>query len=218
MNSKYNDLEAKCVFINSNGTSSHRAEQVKNTNFVNTINFLIYLKDPWKLCGENCALETLNGLDTLIDINLKHSITFDYLNFDKKKQITEILIDYLKFAYESVKDNMAKYGCIYKKDNRFHNNFYNVNRSETNYYRLEILSKFAKIMWNWADKSPQFCVRFHELNGVRVLFEYLNDNSLISHVTDKIKTNKTSNRFDVFCKLEPYINPCNKLKVSSRAC
>ena len=166
-------------------------EQVTSSNFLNTINFLIYLKDPYKICGENCAQETLNSLNTLIELNLKYSITFDFLEFEKKKLITEILIDYLKFMYEHIKDCMAKYGCIYKKNNKFYNNFYNLNKSDKNFFRLDILYKFSQIMWNWADKSPQFCFKFQELNGIRILFEYLNDNSLLLHLTtmNKIKQN-----------------------------
>jgi len=181
--------ETKSLYKSSNHIAHY--EQVTSSNFFNTINFLIYLKDPYKICGETCAQETLSSLNNLLELNLKYSITFDFLEFEKKKAIIEILIDYFKFMYENIKDNMAKHGSIYKKNNKFYNNFYNLNKSEKNFYRLNILAKFGQIMWNWADKSPQFCFKFHELNGIRVLFEYLNDESLLLHLTsmNKIKRN-----------------------------
>ena len=195
MNIKKDESDAKSLYSCQNYVQLSRADQVKNSNFFNTINFLIYLKDPCRLSGENCAPETLSGLEAIIEINLKYSITFDYLESEKKKIITEILIDYLKFNYENIKDSLYKCGQIYKKENRLRNNFYNVNRSEKHFYRLEIFNKFANIMWNWADKSPEFCIIFHELNGIRVLYDYLNDNTLLQHLIKKTKADKAPNRF-----------------------
>jgi len=106
--------ETKSLYKSSNHIAHY--EQVTSSNFFNTINFLIYLKDPYKICGETCAQETLSSLNNLLELNLKYSITFDFLEFEKKKAI---------------------------------------------------------------------------MNGIRVLFEYLNDESLLLHLTsmNKIKRN-----------------------------
>ena len=190
-NSNYEIAENMDDYYASTETTRTTQEELEErSKFFDSVNFIIYLKDPWKITN-NCPNETLAALDKIIDHNFKHSITYDYLNLDKRLEIVEILIDYLKYLYESTKESVSKYGYIIKKENQL--NSLN-NKSEQN-KRLEILYKLTLIMWNWADRSIEFCTKFHDLNGLRILFKYINDSSLITHLTDRLKQNKNDKNY-----------------------
>lgn len=144
------------------------------------VNFLIYLKSPWKLIN-NCPTETLNCLNRIIDISFKNSISFDNLSSDKKNDLIEILIDYFKYMHESLHESLQK--SFSKKSPK------TITTDTINQNKIQILLKFSLLMWTWADKSSDFCIRMHESKFVRVIFKFLNDSVLAECILSQISTN-----------------------------
>jgi hypothetical protein len=155
---------------------------------VNSINFLIYLKEPWKLAKNHP--ETLNALNTTNSTLSLITNSFEkYLNENQKTQLTELIIDYLKYVYENLKENFMKYNHLCKRDS------FSLNQAmvtELN-KKTEILFKLSLLMWNLADKSIEFCCKFQTLMGVQVLFKYLNDQPIVENVLKHLKLEKTEN-------------------------
>ena len=181
--------------------------------FLNSINFLIYLKEPWKLTN-SCVEEVINCLNRLNEIDLKSTciITFDYLDDSTKSSFIDIIVEYFKYIYENLKESMNKYGGSFvKKD------LLNINvTSQTNDFikRIDIFYKFSLLMWSWADKSFDFCVKFQEAKGIRAIFRFLNDELLIDNIINSIKL-YGANKY--CCGTNKMYKSCYKLALTIRS-
>jgi hypothetical protein len=150
-----------------------RQDQLDKVNLYNSLTVLCTLKDPWCLLSK--SNETLTSLKSINEINNKSSLTFDLLNESQRETFSEVAIDFLKYIYDNIKENMLANGCIY--------------RDENDNVRFMILLQFTLIVWNWTDKSAEFCIIFHHFRGIRVLFKFLNDINLIQHLVTRLVTN-----------------------------
>jgi len=160
----------------------------EKTCLVNSINFLIYLKEPWKLAKNHP--ETLNALNVTNSTLSSITNSFDnYLNENQKTQLTELIIDYLKYIYEHLKENFMKYNCLCKRDSFSLNQAMVTDLNK----KTDILFKLSVLMWNLADKSIEFGCKFQTLMGVQVLFRYFNDQQIVENVLKHLKLEKTEN-------------------------
>lgn len=140
------------TMTNSNGSSSS-SKRLECTEFIDSVNFLIYLKDPSKLIN-NCTSETLNCLNKINAFNFKHSnASFDLLPYDTQKRFIQILSDYFQYIYEYLKENSS---CSPRS---------------LEPRRFDILYKFSLILWSWTDRSVEFCLRLHDYHFIRVIFK-----------------------------------------------
>jgi hypothetical protein len=172
----------------------------ENANLINSVEFLINLKEPWKLL-EKCE-EAIICLETITEINLNNSFTFDLLiNSERKYAFVELLVDYLKHVYELIKQNVEKHNrVLFYGSAKGDSSGYFTRAKKTDYFlnefnKLYSLMQFALIMWNWTDKSNEFCFKLYDFKGMRVLFKYIKDYSLIMNLReniDKYKGTKTS--------------------------
>lgn len=147
---------------------------------IEQVNFLIYLKSPWKLIS-NCPSETLNCLNRIIDISFKNTISFDHLSEDKRNDLIEILMDYFKYMHESLHESFQK--SFTKKTTK------SLILDGLTQNKIQILLKFSLIMWTWADKSFEFCIKMYETKFLRVLFKFLNDFTLVECILSHINSN-----------------------------
>ncbi|CAF0771048.1 unnamed protein product [Brachionus calyciflorus] len=161
------------------------------TIFIEQINFLIYLKNPWKLIN-NCPSETFNCLNRLNEINFKNTNTFDYLTEEKKNDLIEILIDYVKYMNENLHELFQKSGTKSTSSKHSEKQVIYDGLLQT---KFEILYKFSLIMWTWADKSVDFCIKIHEWKFIRVIFKFLNDSNFVSAILSRLTSN------DLYLKL-----------------
>lgn len=168
-------------FPHGTGTTDKKPDpQDDYVTLIEQVNFLIYLKNPWKLIS-NCPSETLNCLDRIIDISYKNTSSFDHLSEDKKNDLIEILIDYFKYMHESLHESFQK--SFSKKMTK------SLILDGLTQNKIQILLKFSLIMWTWADKSSDFCIKMHETKFLRVLFKFLNDFSLVECILNHINSN-----------------------------
>ncbi len=156
--------------------------------FLNSVNYILSLNDAWAIV-KNLTL-VLKNLETISEINLKSDFSFEWLTDDKKLKFIEIIIDFFKYSYENIKENIQNYNLIIKYENNENNN--NNNLLLTN-CKINTLLQFSLTTWHWASKSIYFCIKFHELNGLRILFKYINDNLLIFHLIEKLKQQTIKN-------------------------
>jgi hypothetical protein len=157
--------------------------------FLNSVNYILSLNDPWAII-KNLTL-VLKNLETISEINLKSDFSFEWLTDDKKLKFIEIIIDFFKYSYENIKENIQNYNLIIKYENNENNN--NNNNLLLTNCKINTLLQFSLITWHWASKSIYFCIKFHELNGLRILFKYINDNLLIFHLIEKLKQQTIKN-------------------------
>ncbi|RNA42976.1 hypothetical protein BpHYR1_029795 [Brachionus plicatilis] len=158
----------------------HSDHKDDNVTFLEQVNFLIYLKSPWKLIN-NCPAETLNCLNRIINFSFKNTTSFDHLSEEKKSDLIEILIDYFKYIHESLHESFQK--SFSKKSPK------TIIFDGLTQNKIQILLKFSLIMWTWADKSTDFCIRMHETKFVRVLFKFLNDSILVESILSHLSSN-----------------------------
>lgn len=153
-------------------------DELENRNelneFAESVNFLLYLKDPHKLINTN---ETLNCLNKINEMSLNRASTFDHLTYDNKRKFIQILIDYFNYAYDYIKDQSASNSS---------SSLLVINDHDTtvNSKRMSILNKMAFIVWTWTDRSDDFCFKLHEYRFLRIISKYLNDHSLIALIVD----------------------------------
>ena len=79
------------------------SENQMKTQFQNAITFINNLNDPWNILKNQNNV--LKNLETINDINLKTEFTLDWISDEKKVKFIEIIIDYLKYSYENIKEN-----------------------------------------------------------------------------------------------------------------
>lgn len=96
--------------------------------FLNSVNYILSLNDPWAII-KNLTL-VLKNLETISEINLKSDFSFEWLTDDKKLKFIEIIIDFFKYSYENIKENIQNYNLIIKYENNENNNNNN-NNSKT---------------------------------------------------------------------------------------
>jgi hypothetical protein len=201
-------------------------ECAEKSLFLDSISYLIYMKNPWKLTSTNPE-ETFKCLSKINELNFRFSDTFDYLSQDKKIEFIELIIDYMKYMYEHLSENLQKLGYlipILPSNNnnssnqlppkiKFHQliresirNNKKTNKDQTENYpindsnnllavganlnnELEIMHKVSLILWSWADKSSDFCIKIHEMKCIKILFKYLSNMSMISNLLDHVRVN-----------------------------
>ena len=150
-----------------------------------SIDSIINYKEVWKLLGDmNTALLQLEKINQ-INLRLSFSTGFDWLSDDKKQKFLKILIEFISSSYDSIKESIYKYNLIAPPDQLHDPTGHKQQGFGTN--RIAILLQMSLIIWNWTDASSEFCVRFHELNGVRTIFKFINDNSFLFHLIEKLK-------------------------------
>jgi len=160
------------------------SENQMKTQFQNAITFINNLNDPWNILKNQNNV--LKNLETINDINLKTEFTLDWISDEKKVKFIEIIIDYLKYSYENIKENIQSYNLIIKPETQSLVDCSGVVAAHHE-CKMYTLLEFSLIMWHWADKSIYFCYKFHDLNGLKILFKYISDSLLIFHLIEKFK-------------------------------
>jgi hypothetical protein len=171
---------------------------------VDSIAYLIYLKNPWKLSSSNPA-ETINCLAKINDINFRYNNTFDFLSHEKKLDFIEIMFDYLKYMHERLNENLQRDGLIIPlrlplpvnnsvpvkpKFLILENSSKVANVACLNLpNELEILYKMTLCIWSWADKSSDFCLKVHDTKAIKVFFKFFANTSVVECLLEHVRTN-----------------------------
>jgi hypothetical protein len=172
--------------------------------FVDAVAYLTYMKNPWKLSSSNPA-ETINCLAKINDINFRYSNTFDYLTHEKKLDFIEILFDYLKHMHDHLNENLQKDGLIIPlrlplpvnnnlpvkpKFSIIENSNKVANLANLNLpNEIDIMYKMTLIIWAWADKSSDFCLKIHDTRSIKVFFKFFANTALIESMLEHVRTN-----------------------------
>lgn len=194
--------------INSNNNNSQNSKELldsqlmdcsEKTHLIDSINYLIYLKNPWKLSSSNPA-ETISCLAKINEINFKYTNTFECLSDEKKMDFIELLFDYIKYMHERLNENLQKDGnaipihhtssTLSKAKSLLEGSpSKEATQAQMISNELEILYKMCLCTWSWADKSSDFCHKLHEMRVVRVIFKYFANQALIGNLLEQVRIN-----------------------------
>jgi hypothetical protein len=139
--------------------------------YLDSINLILNQKETWRLV--NNMNSVLKHLEKISEINLQIASSFDLLNKEKKSKFIRILIEFLNSSYEVIKQNICKSNLIIS--------------SEIEALRIAALFQLSCIIWHWSDDSNEFCIRMHNQNGLECIFKFINDNTFIFHLIEKLK-------------------------------
>ncbi len=111
----------------------------------------------------------------LVNLMNQHTSGFQLIAEEAKRHsVVSLLIELLDSTYELIKQNISRQSLVVGADG-------------SGARRVWALVQAGQVIWSWSDRSPEFCHKFHELGGLKALFKFINDNTLVFHLVERRK-------------------------------
>ena len=113
--------------------------------YLNAINKIVDFRETWNIV--KCMPEAIKSLTLINETNLRTCLGYELIGEEKRVKFVEIMVDFLKHAYENLNESISRQNQIMS------------NNDHEGINRIQGLYQFTLIMWNWADKSSEFCIK-----------------------------------------------------------